>query len=125
MRNYEQNKPSYFATPPVQLILALHTSLLQLLSPSIDLDTRFHRHVLASQRVKATLESWGLNLVVNGVDAAHTLTAVYYPAGIDSTLLGLVIMISTFSYVRLVREESCLLADCIQCTQKNTFVLGM
>lgn len=36
MRGYEQCKPVYFATPPVQLIGALHASLKQITSKPIE-----------------------------------------------------------------------------------------
>ncbi len=36
MRGYEQGKPVYFATPPVQLVCALHTSLKEITSRPIE-----------------------------------------------------------------------------------------
>lgn len=36
MRGYEQGKPVYFATPPVQLICALHASLKDITSKSME-----------------------------------------------------------------------------------------
>ncbi|KAI8851913.1 aminotransferase, class V family protein [Chytridium lagenaria] len=83
MKKYEARQPSYFATPPVQLILALHVSLNQLVAAAGSLETRFDQHKTVSDRVKDSLESWGLKIVpVNRTVAAHTLTAVYYPSGI-------------------------------------------
>ncbi|KAJ3115435.1 hypothetical protein HDU96_000671 [Phlyctochytrium bullatum] len=83
MQKYEARQPSYFATPPVQLILALNVSLNQLVAAQGFMETRFSQHTAASDRVKNTLESWGLKIVpVNREVAAHTLTAVYYPAGV-------------------------------------------
>ncbi|KAI9328891.1 pyridoxal phosphate-dependent transferase [Zopfochytrium polystomum] len=85
MKKYEARQPSYFATPPVQLILALQVSLTQFVQaqPSGTLSTRFAEHVAASEKVKDVLEGeLKLKLVpVRREVAAHTLTAVYYPAG--------------------------------------------
>ncbi|TPX70637.1 2-aminoethylphosphonate---pyruvate transaminase [Spizellomyces sp. 'palustris'] len=78
MKSYEARKPSYFATPSVQLILALEVSLQQLVAQGMD--TRFAKHREASKKVKDALEQWGLKLVpVNREAAANTLSAVYYP----------------------------------------------
>ncbi|KAJ3188718.1 hypothetical protein HDU85_004432 [Gaertneriomyces sp. JEL0708] len=81
MRNYEARKPSYFATPAVQLILALEQSLRQLVDQGMD--ARFAKHREASKIVKDHLETKGLKLVpVNREVAANTLTAVYYPTNV-------------------------------------------
>jgi alanine-glyoxylate transaminase/serine-glyoxylate transaminase/serine-pyruvate transaminase len=61
MKKYEARQPSYFATPPVQLIMALNVSLKQLVEES--LVPRFERHHHVSDRFKSTLEGWGLKLV--------------------------------------------------------------
>ncbi|KAJ3108470.1 hypothetical protein HDU97_001177 [Phlyctochytrium planicorne] len=83
MKKYEARQGSYFATPPVQLILALHVSLSQLVAAIGSLETRFEQHQKVSDRVKDSLESWGLKIVpVSRSAAAHTLTAVYYPPGV-------------------------------------------
>ncbi|KAJ3191022.1 hypothetical protein HK101_008163 [Irineochytrium annulatum] len=83
MKKYEARQPSYFATPPVQLIMALHVSLGQFLSAQGEMNTRFDQHRSASDKVKDALESIGLKIVpVKRDAAAHTLTAVYYPAGV-------------------------------------------
>ncbi|KAI8924442.1 pyridoxal phosphate-dependent transferase [Entophlyctis helioformis] len=81
MQKYEARQPSYFATPPVQLILALETSLKQLVSR--DLDVRFRQHVEASDKIKDVIARHGLQLVPVSRDiAAHSLSAVYYPEGV-------------------------------------------
>ncbi|KAJ3016542.1 UNVERIFIED_CONTAM: hypothetical protein HDU68_012162 [Siphonaria sp. JEL0065] len=83
MQAYEARKPSYFATPAVQLVLALQVSLTQLVAAQGSLDQRFALHRDASKKVKDTLEGWGLKIVpVRREVAANTLTAVYYPAGV-------------------------------------------
>ena len=82
MLAYESRKPSYFATPAVQLIMGLRVSLSQLLADGMD--SRFEKHVVASRRVKAALLSWGLHLVpTDTTHAANSLTAVYYPPSIS------------------------------------------
>ncbi|TPX58682.1 2-aminoethylphosphonate---pyruvate transaminase [Powellomyces hirtus] len=81
MKAYEARKPSYFATPAVQSILALQTSLQQLKDQGMD--ARFAKHREASKKIKDAVEKWGLKLVpVNREVAANTLSAVYYPEGV-------------------------------------------
>ncbi|KAJ3073122.1 hypothetical protein HDU98_002211 [Podochytrium sp. JEL0797] len=83
MKKYESRQASYFATPPVQLVYALQVSLAQLVAAQGSLDTRFMQHRVASEKVKDTLEGWGLKIVpVTRECGAHTLTACYYPAGV-------------------------------------------
>jgi len=81
MQAYEQRKPAYFATPAVQLIMSLNVSLKQIFA--LGLDTVFAKHRSVSDMVKARVQSWGLDIVPAGREvAAHTLTAVYLPAGV-------------------------------------------
>ncbi|ORX93168.1 PLP-dependent transferase [Basidiobolus meristosporus CBS 931.73] len=84
MQGYESRKPTYFATPAVQLVMALNVSLKQLLAYGVENNFAKHREV--SNKVKDTLESWGLKLVpVSRGVAAHAMTAVYYPEGVQVT----------------------------------------
>ena len=81
MKKYEMRQPSYFATPPVQLIMSLEVSLRQIVT--VGMETRFKQHVEASDRIKDALARLGMKLVaVNSECAAHTLSAVYYPFNI-------------------------------------------
>ncbi len=81
LRNYENKKPSYFATPSPQLIHALHTSLQQILSKP--LEERFKRHKEVSQHVKKTVESMGLKqLATKQENQASGMTAMWLPDGI-------------------------------------------
>lgn len=74
MQAYEQRTPKYFATPPVQLVQALHTSLREILSEG-DMGSRFTRHARVSDYVKDKFESLGLRLVTRSREIeAHTLT---------------------------------------------------
>jgi alanine-glyoxylate transaminase/serine-glyoxylate transaminase/serine-pyruvate transaminase len=81
MQKYEARQPSYFATPPVQLIMALEVSLKQFMEQGME--SRFAAHLKASQKFKDACKRLGLRLVpVNEKVAANTLSALYYPDGV-------------------------------------------
>lgn len=83
MNNYEQGKPSYFATPAIQTVNALKASLEEILDSGTSLDSRFAKHAETSQKFKKNLTSIGLKLVpVNEQVSANGLTAVYFPPGV-------------------------------------------
>lgn len=87
MEAYEARKPSYFGTPPVNLIWGLSVSLAQILDEG--LDTRFERHRKISKAIKAAVAALGMTEVpVSRGEAAHTLTAPYFPDGVDGSMLG-------------------------------------
>lgn len=87
MEAYEARTPSYFATPPVNLIYALDLSLEQILAEGMD--ARFARHTDVARAFRAAWQALDLSLVpVEEAVAANTLSAVYYPEGIDASLLG-------------------------------------
>jgi alanine-glyoxylate transaminase/serine-glyoxylate transaminase/serine-pyruvate transaminase len=89
MEAYEARRPSYFGTPPVNLIWALNVSLGQILEEGID--ARFARHRRLSEALKAAVTALGMKQVPVSADkAAATLTAPYYPDGVDRTVLGYV-----------------------------------
>jgi len=78
MQNYEAKKPSYFATPPTQLVQALHTALTQLLKGPIS--ERFEKHKQISDRVKKTVSELGLKQLASDPDnQANAMTAIYLP----------------------------------------------
>ena len=80
MKNYEAKKPSYFATPPTQLVHALHTSLAQILSKP--LSERFEKHKIVSAKVKAAITELGLKqLAWKPENQAAAMTAIYLPEG--------------------------------------------
>ena len=82
MQKYEARQAGYFATPPVQLILALEVSLNQIAAKGMD--SRFGMHIQASDKIKTACERLGLKLVpVNRRVAANTLSAIYYPDGVS------------------------------------------
>jgi alanine-glyoxylate transaminase / serine-glyoxylate transaminase / serine-pyruvate transaminase len=81
MQNYEAKKPSYFATPPTQLIHALHKTLTQVLSHP--LSERFERHKKVSAKVKAAVQDLGLKQLASKPEKqANATTAVYLPDGL-------------------------------------------
>jgi len=81
MQNYEAKKPSYFATPPTQLIHALHTTLRQVTSKP--LSERFAIHHAVSQRVKKTVADLGLQqLAGKPRNQANAMTAIRLPEGL-------------------------------------------
>ncbi len=86
MEAYEARRPSYFGTPPVNLIWALNVSLGQILEEG--LEARFARHRRLSEAFKAAVTALGLKQVPVSLNkTATTLTAPYYPQGVDHTLL--------------------------------------
>jgi alanine-glyoxylate transaminase/serine-glyoxylate transaminase/serine-pyruvate transaminase len=81
---YEAEKPSYFATPPVNLITALDVSLGQILDEGMD--ARFARNARIADAFRAAWSALGLRMVAES--PANTLSALYYPEGIDASLVG-------------------------------------
>jgi len=87
MEAYEARRPGYFGTPPVNLIWALNVSLGQILEEGMD--ARFARHRKLSDAFKAATAALGLRQVPLRPDVtATTLTALYYPDGVDASVLG-------------------------------------
>ncbi|RMF28226.1 MAG: alanine--glyoxylate aminotransferase family protein [Chloroflexi bacterium] len=81
MEAYEARRPSYFATPAVNLIWALNVSLGQILEEGME--ARFARHRALSRACKAAIAALGLEQVpLKPEYAAHTMTAPRYPAGV-------------------------------------------
>lgn len=88
MQAYESGKPAYFATPSVQNIFALKESLSQFTSSAAAVDERIRKHAAASDRVKDFIAKLGLKTVAKNRDiAAHGMTAVYLPQGLENTQL--------------------------------------
>ena len=86
MKAYEERGPSYYGTPPVNLIWALNVSLGQILKEGME--ARFARHGWLSDALKAGITALGLTQVpVSAGRTATTLTAPYYPEGVDATML--------------------------------------
>lgn len=87
MESYLARKASYFATPPVNLVYALNESLRQILAEG--LQDRVARHTRLSGAFKAGVKALGLRQVpVRDEIAATTMTAPYFPEGVDAKLIG-------------------------------------
>jgi alanine-glyoxylate transaminase/serine-glyoxylate transaminase/serine-pyruvate transaminase len=97
MEAYEKGAGAYFATPPVNLICALEVSLGQIVAEG--LEARFARHRRMARAFRAAWRALELRPVpVNERVMAHTLSALYFPEGVDGSLVG------------RVREEGAVLA---------------
>lgn len=82
---YEAEKPSYFATPPVNLIAALDASVSLMLEEG--LPARLRRHQRLAEAFRAAWSALGLTaLPAHGLEA-NTLSAIRYPSGVDASLV--------------------------------------
>jgi alanine-glyoxylate transaminase/serine-glyoxylate transaminase/serine-pyruvate transaminase len=87
MESVEARRPLYFGTPPVNHIWALNVSLGQILEEGME--ARFARHRKLSEAFKAAIGALGMKQVpVRSEVTATTLTAPYYPEGVDAKILG-------------------------------------
>ncbi|MGQ9599029.1 MAG: pyridoxal-phosphate-dependent aminotransferase family protein [Anaerolineae bacterium] len=86
MESCEARKPSYFGTPPVNLIWALNVSLGQILAEGME--ARVARHRALGQACQQAIQALGLGQVpLQPEYAAHTMTAPRYPSGINGAEL--------------------------------------
>jgi alanine-glyoxylate transaminase/serine-glyoxylate transaminase/serine-pyruvate transaminase len=87
MKAYEERRPSYFGTPAVNLIVALETSLKIICKEGIE--KRVKRHQSLAKAFRAAIASLNLTILPKTFKiAANTLTAVYYPEGVDGAALS-------------------------------------
>jgi alanine-glyoxylate transaminase/serine-glyoxylate transaminase/serine-pyruvate transaminase len=87
MQAYEEQRAGYFGTPAVNLVWALNVSLEQILEEGMA--ARFARHRHISQACKAAISALGLTQVpVRAEVAADTMTAPYFPEGVDRGMLA-------------------------------------
>lgn len=84
-RAYEERKPSYFATPATTLVMALETGLGEILENGIE--ARIEAHTRAAAALRAAWRVLGLRSVPREEFAANTLSALFFPEGIDASLL--------------------------------------
>ncbi|QRM89200.1 aminotransferase class V-fold PLP-dependent enzyme [Lacinutrix sp. WUR7] len=83
MKAYQGRKPSYFGTPPVNLIMALETSLKIIHEEGIAI--RVQKHQQLANAFREAITALGLNILPSKKeDAANTLTAIYYPSGVEA-----------------------------------------
>lgn len=82
MEAYEERRPSYFGTPPVNLIRALEVSLNLIDTEGIE--HRVESHLIYAKAFRKAIKKIGLQLVPKREEiAANTMSAIYYPEGID------------------------------------------
>lgn len=87
MKAYEERKPAYFATPATNLILALDVGLGEILAEGME--ARFGFHERAAARMRGAWDELGLRPVPVRPDLeAWTLSALWFPDGVDATLVG-------------------------------------
>src|SRR5262249_47721595 len=87
MQSYERGAPQYFATPAVNLVLALDVSLGHIVAEGVE--ARVARHARVAAAFRAAWRALGLaTLPARDAIAANTLSAVYYPDGVDASLVG-------------------------------------
>ncbi|MDH7487612.1 MAG: alanine--glyoxylate aminotransferase family protein [Anaerolineae bacterium] len=86
MEAYEARRPSYFGTPPVNLICALNVSLGQILAEGMEV--RFARHRRLGAACQAAIAALGLDQVpTDPAHAAVTMSAPYFPQGVTGAEL--------------------------------------
>jgi len=82
MNSYEELRASYFATPAVNLIVALNKSLKLILDEGME--ARFKRHKILSKAFRKGIEAMNLKIMAKSEDhAASTITAIYLPQNIN------------------------------------------
>jgi alanine-glyoxylate transaminase / serine-glyoxylate transaminase / serine-pyruvate transaminase len=86
MQAYEARKPAYFATPAVNLVNALDVSLGQLLGEGMK--ARVARHEKTARAFRAGAEALGLSLVARENVRSSTISALYFPEGVDGSLVS-------------------------------------
>ena len=89
MEAYEHEKPAYFATPAVNLVAALDVSLQALVRETMP--ARVARHERMAEAFRAAWTALELRpLPVRAELEASTLSALYYPDGLDASLVAAV-----------------------------------
>lgn len=84
MQAHEARQFDYFATPAINLIRSLNVSLSQIAAEGME--NRYARHRKMSRVFKAAMTALELDQIpVSEEVAAHTLTAVRYPKGIQAS----------------------------------------
>lgn len=86
-RAYEEGRPSYFATPATGLVRALDVGLAEIAVPGVD--AWVARHARVARGMRAAFQALGLSLVPRSPEiTADTLSALWYPAGVDQALVA-------------------------------------
>lgn len=109
MNAYENKQASYFATPAVNLIIALEKSLQLIVKEG--LENRFDRHRRAGKAMRAAFRALGLSLLPkNEHISANTITAPLYPSEIEPA-----------NFLKAVNQEGIILAGGLSPKIKNTY----
>lgn len=87
MESYLAGKPLYWSTAPTNQITALAVSCDFILKDGME--ACWARHAATAKRFKAAVTALGLEHVADPSSgyAANTMTNIYYPEGMDKTLL--------------------------------------
>ncbi len=87
MESYERGAPQYFATPAVNLVAALEVSLGRICAEGMG--ARAARHERVAGAFRAAWRALGLSTVPKTeAISAHTMSAVWYPDGVDASFVG-------------------------------------
>lgn len=109
MQAYEQGKPAYFATPPVNLIYAFHVSLKQIVEGSPSLEERFRLHREASSRIKKAVSDLGLKQVLRSCIAGLLFWSTTFQIPINDSVAAngmTAVSLAMFSlYIGLSKER--------------------
>ena len=87
MTAYEARRPSYFSTPASNHLPALAVSLDEILSEG-SMEPVFARHQDVADRLRNAWRALDLTLLPSPGLAANTLSAIRYPEGVTSSLVG-------------------------------------
>lgn len=63
MKAYESGAAAYFATPPTNLIYAVHAAMTSITKGAVTLEQRLKMHQEVSKKVRQTCQELGLKLV--------------------------------------------------------------
>ncbi len=86
MSAYAERRPSYFGTPAVNLVAALEVSLKLILEEGMD--ERIKRHEKIAEAFRKSFIAMGLGVIPKNKNiCANTLSAPYYPEGVDGGAL--------------------------------------
>lgn len=86
MTAYAERRPSYFGTPAVNLVAALEVSLKLILDEGMEI--RFKRHEKIAEAFRKSFAAMGLKMIPKNNDiCANTLSAPYFPKGVDGATL--------------------------------------
>jgi len=86
MQAYEARKPAYFATPAVNLVASLDASLARIVQEGMG--PRVARHATMARAFRAGIAALGMRIVADERVASSTITGIYYPEGVDASLVA-------------------------------------